>query len=391
MPSERPRILMAVFNPLDFDGRVQRAAQALAEIADLEVLAIDGGRGFKPEGNYRLSVVAAKQGEFGSNKLLHLRFLRELVRHARRMRPDIVYAHDFFLAMPGWIAARLSGARYVYDAHELMLPGALGRERGHAQERVWYWLERLVVGRADVVIAANEARARIMQEHYGLARVPTAVRNITIPPVASGGDRAAHLAQFPFLERSADECLCVYQGDVDLERGLGAVMDAFPLLGPRYRLLVVGGGPDVEAVRARAAAFGARARVEAVGKVPRSALHGILESCDIGICVYSYSGLNNIHCSPNKVYEYAQAGLAVVATGQPPLVELVAESGIGRIAGVGRAPTAAELANAIRETREHLPAHRAALGEFLARNRWQDELLRLRAQIEPLLNRVPAR
>jgi glycosyltransferase involved in cell wall biosynthesis len=380
---------MAVFNPLDFDGRVQRAAEALAGIADVEVLAIDGGRGFKPEGNYRLSVVAAKQGEFGSNKLLHLRFLSEFVRHARNIRPHIVYAHDFFLAMPGWIAARLSGARYVYDAHELMLPGALGRDRGHAQERIWYWLEWLVVGRADIVIAANEARARIMQEHYGLARVPTAVRNITIPPVASGVDRAAQLAQFPFLARSsADECLCVYQGDVDLERGLGPVMDAFPLLGPHYRLLVVGGGPDIEVVRTRAVALGARARVEAVGKVPRSALHAILESCDIGICVYSYSGLNNIHCSPNKVYEYAQAGLAVVATGQPPLVELVANSGIGCIAGIGRAPTAAELANAIRETREHLPAHRAALKEFLARNRWQDELMRLRAQIEPLLNQV---
>jgi glycosyltransferase involved in cell wall biosynthesis len=384
MSAERPRILMAVFNPLDFDGRVQRSAEALGAIADVEVFAIEGRTGFKPPDSYRLSVLPVQAGEFGSNRMLHLRFLRELVKRARQMRPHLVYAHDFFLATPGWIAARLSGARFVYDAHELVIPGALGRDYAQLQERIWYWLEKFAVRRAELVIAANEPRARVMQEHYRLAQQPTSIRNITVPPPAAN-DRAELLLKYPVLaRRDSDECLCVYQGDVDLHRGLAPVMDAFALLGPGYRLLVVGGGPDVENVRARAAQYGDRARVDVVGKVPRATLHGILSACDIGICVYAYTGLNNIYCSPNKVFEYAQAGLAVVATGQPPLVELVADSGIGRIAGTRAPPTAEEMAEAIRQARATLGQHRAALPGFLAGNRWQDEMQRLRSAVQQL-------
>jgi hypothetical protein len=137
----------------------------------------------------------------------------------------------------------------------------------------------------------------------------------------------------------------------------------------------------VDLVRERGREYGGAAHVEAVGKVPRAALHGILEACDIGICVYSYAGLNNIHCSPNKVFEYAQAGLAMVATGQPPLVELVARTGIGRIAGVNNPPGAAEIAEAIRQVDGALTEHRAALPAFLAGNRWQDEMQRMREAI----------
>jgi glycosyltransferase involved in cell wall biosynthesis len=382
---DKPRILMAVFNPLDFDGRVQRAAQALSGFADVEVFAIEGRPGFKPDGDYRLSTLPVRAGEFGSNRMLHLRFWHALVRKARALHPDFLYAHDFFLATPGWIAARASGARFVYDAHELVIPGALGRDYAQLQERVWYWLERFAVRRADLVIAANEARARVMQEHYGLTRQPTSIRNITVPPAGAVPAHAELLAQFPYLaRREPNECLCVYQGDVDLHRGLKPVVDAFTRLGPRYRLLVVGGGPDVENLRTRAREFGDSARVEVVGKVPRAALHGILSGCDIGICVYAYTGLNNIYCSPNKVFEYAQAGLAVVATGQPPLVELVADSSIGRIAGVKAPPSAEELADAIRQAHAGIEGHKAALAGFLAGNRWQDEMQRLRTAIQQL-------
>ena len=140
--AERPRVLMAVFNALDFDGRVQRAATALADMADVEVLAIDGGRGFSPSAAYRLNVMPVTPGEFGSNRMLHLRFLHKLVSRACQLRPHLLYAHDFFLAFPGWVAARLSGARFVYDAHELIIPGSLGRHHSQFQEKVWYWLER---------------------------------------------------------------------------------------------------------------------------------------------------------------------------------------------------------------------------------------------------------
>jgi glycosyltransferase involved in cell wall biosynthesis len=375
--TEKPRLLMAVFNPLDFDGRVQRSAEALAQVARVRVLAVDGGKGFAPK-NYELQVVPAEPGEFGSNRALHLRFFRHLVRAAREFRPEVVYGHDFFMALPAWIAAKLSGARFVYDAHELIIPGALGRSQGQLQERVWYLFERCIVGRADLVIAANSSRAGVMAEHYALKTIPTAIRNISAPSRSRLDDASAR-ALYPALERrSASECLCVYQGDVDLDRGLDALIKAARLLPEDYRILIVGGGPDVEKIRREAQRADGHARIEVVGKVPRQDLFDILRLCDVGVVVYSFKGLNNIHCAPNKVFEYAQAGLPIVATGQPPLQELVGRSGIGRIAGDAGPPTPQQMAEALIDVRTNRARFCGAIDAFLASNSWDLEEQRLR-------------
>src|SRR6185295_8246597 len=116
---------------------------------------------FTPSG-YALRVVPMQPGEFGGNRWLHLRFLRHLVRFARSHRPSVVYGHDFFMALPAWLAAKACDARLIYDAHELIIPGALGGQSGGFRERFWYWLERTIVNRADLVIAANAPRAEVM-------------------------------------------------------------------------------------------------------------------------------------------------------------------------------------------------------------------------------------
>lgn len=40
-------ILMAVFNPIDYDSRTQRAAYALSERYEVTVFAVDSGRGYR--------------------------------------------------------------------------------------------------------------------------------------------------------------------------------------------------------------------------------------------------------------------------------------------------------------------------------------------------------
>lgn len=390
MRRNRPLVLMAVFNALDFDGRVQRSAEALANVADVKVLAVDGGRGFTPNG-YELVVLPVRPGEFGNNRWLHLRFLCRLIRVALRDRPDVVYGHDFFMAFPGWLAARLSGARFVYDAHELIIPGSLGRSGGQLLERIWYLLERAVVGRAELVVTANEPRAQKMAEHYMLERPPTPVRNLTPAPTSRLDDQAVRSRYPALLRRAQSECVCVYQGDVGMDRGLGVLLDAFDLLPTDYRLIVVGGGPDLENVRARSRLCARGRGIDVLGPVPREDLFDILRLCDVGVVTYSFVGFNNLYCAPNKVFEYAQAGIPIVATGQPSLMQLVSESGIGCIAGGGGVPTPRQMANAIIHAQTGREQHVKAIESFLASNKWQFEAERLRGAVGTLLTGSRAR
>lgn len=371
MSEGRTRVLMPVFNAIDYDGRVQRAAEALAERYEVRVLSVDSGRGYShPAFQVRTVSLTSLRG---AQPVRHLHFLAALLREAVAWRPQVVHAHDFFMAYPGMLAARLCGARLVYDAHELIVPAP--GERLDRRSRIWYGLERRAVQRADLVLAANRQRAELMREHYGLARTPVVVGNIPPPPRRAPGEAGTGRLD----PKRPGVVRLVYQGDVALNRGVWEMVRALETLPEHYEMVVAGGGPDLEALRTLVARHGLQGRVTFTGRIPRDELHPLLESCDIGLISYPQSGLNNLWCAPNKLYEYAQAGLPTFARENPVLREELHRWGVG-LAGddipAGIAAVAAEL-----------DRFRSRIPTFLEANRWEVEAARLLEGYQSILGR----
>lgn len=378
----RPRILVILFGTLEFDGRVQRMVEVLnlldarvwlVDIAPEKVLTTADCPGLK-----RISIPLPKRpGRVGR----HLRLLLAAIREARRIRPDVVVGADYFAAPASLLAARLTGAALIYDAHELLVPGD---SRMSARHRFWYYLERLVVRRSDRVLAANEERARLMSEHYGLAKLPAVMRNIP-PEREPAWTEAEVLAAFPALtRRSPDEKIVLYQGHVSVSRGLGRFVEAFHHLPEEYRLVVVGDGPDLERLKAAAQPLTAAGRFTAVGAVPNRVIGSVTRLADVGIITYPFKGLNNLYCAPNKIFEYAQAGVPVVATDQPPLRRMVDGYQIGVCITETDGPEviAAAIETVARRGRESFAPW---LMRFCSEHRWETEAKRLADELRPVL------
>ena len=370
--SLRPRVLMAVFNELDYDGRVQRAAEALAPIYDVTVLAIASEHPFATAG-YTLRTVVLRRGR-RAGLLGQLQFWLAFIVSVLRWRPAVVHAHDFFLAFPGWVAARVSGARLVYDAHELIIPEP--GQRLPLRDALFYRLETWVVRRAALVIAANRPRAELMAQHYHLDRVPLPVENVPPTPHSVLAD-AEVAALYPALKPAPDGTTLVYQGDMSLERGVGVFLDALPLLDPSFRMVLIGAGPDLATLRDRAAAQADASRAIFLGRVPRAHLYDLMRRCDVGVVTYPTRGLNNVYCASNKVFEYLQAGLALVATCQPPLRDIIGTFNVGLLVGCDAQATPADVAGAVRSLAASLAEHRARAGDVLEVFSWENEQAKL--------------
>lgn len=364
------RILAAVYNPIAYDGRVQRECAALARFAEVELLC-PAGPPLASAAPFTINDVSLPSVPTSIRLAM---FCSAFVRRARTWRPDVIHAHDYFLAVPGVFAAEAAEASLVYDAHELLIPER--EERLSMRRRFWCWAEKRALKRAHLVIAANQERASLMREHYGLVTLPTVVRNI--PPVAE----PAQARKRPSFRLHASERLCVYQGDVSLRRGLGKLLDAVAYLPDGIRMLIVGGGPDTEAIRNESQRLSIEGRVTMIGKVRREELQTILESCDVGLLTYPFKGLNNIYCAPNKIYEYAQAGLPIVATAQPPLKEMLKEYRIGEAYGELDDPR--QVAATILSVIEKRAEYRTGLAAFLAANTWEREAMRLNEAVRAL-------
>jgi glycosyltransferase involved in cell wall biosynthesis len=383
----KPTILMAVFNSIDYDGRVQRAASALADAADVIVLSIDSGRVFHAK-EYSVRPVTLPHKRDGFPKWVHLYFWLRFWWLAITTRPEIVYAHDFFLSFAGRIAARLAGARFIYDAHELIIPDAYFSESREpsARELFWYKIESAGIRAADVVICANESRATIMGEHYRLAIPPTVVRNIPPRPIELPQTGRAHRECQALRRKDPDTVLCIYQGDVSIDRGLDILVDSFSVLERRFQMIVVGSGPDLGVLQERARQRDLTDRVTFLGRVARNELHDILRLAHIGLITYPTSGANNLYCAPNKIFEYAQAGLPMVMTAQPGLRIYLDKYPIGCSYNSERREIAPQLAaQAIRAVAERHAYFFGNLETFLRDNDWDSEREKLARVVASML------
>lgn len=363
-----PTVLMAVFNGLEFDGRVQRAASALAPIAAVHVIGLSGEGPVwaPPDGAYTTEGVPGPMMGVGAQRA----FGRRLRAVAAALRPALVYAHDYYAAWPGRVAARKAGARFVYDAHELLQP--LPGQKRTLRERLFERLERMGAAGADLVICANEPRARMFQAYHGLPHLPLVVRNI---PDDRGDTVPEGIEQDPHA--------VLYQGDMGYGRRLERLVDAMGTLDEGTTLWMVGGGPALDKLRAMAAARGVEDRVRFPGRVPRGELGALMASCGVGVLSYPAPDLNNVYCAPNKVYEYARAGLPMVAIGSDHLKELVEEPGLGVALDADASPEA--IAKAVSDVSADRERHAAACEAFALDNPWESEADRLRAAIRPLL------
>lgn len=381
----RESSLVLLYGTLDYDGRAQRMAEILRGMGDVTVVDLSTSKIKKigqAVGIRRIHIHLPRKSDGITRKLYrHIYFWCAALRVALKERPSVIIAENFFTSFPGWLSAKLCGARLVYDAYELIIPDpSLEMSK---RDLFWYRLEKWTVNRADLVIAANEDRAHLMAEHFGLKKAPVVMRNI--PPrknLELGTDNI--LEQFPVLaRRKPEDVMVLYQGDVALDRGIGRFVEAMKHLPPQFRLVVVGDGPDLDRLKEEAKSIEKNGQFISLGRVPHRLLPAITRLADVGIVTYPFKGLNNIYCSPNKIFEYAQAGLPMVATNQPPLRKWVEGYGIGELVGEDDDPEMiAQLIQVVAENRSN---YGEALKRFLEDFRWENEAERVEAAIISIL------
>lgn len=240
---------------------------------------------------------------------------RAFERAARRFDAEAFHAHDLNTLEPAARAAAARGARLVYDAHELYpeITGFSPRER-----KRWSALERELITKPDVVIAASGSRADEMSRRYGVAR-PLVVMNC--PRSGPAPDPAASALA---AARRPGRTLFVYAGGFTPNRALEHLVRAVREAGDGVALAMIGWGPLEGALRAAAGD-----RVEFLPPVAPDEVIPLIAGADAGVVSYLPVGRNNELAAPNKLFEYLHAGLAVVASDLPDIRQVVEAHDVG--------------------------------------------------------------
>ncbi|AWM61394.1 glycosyl transferase family 1 [Stutzerimonas stutzeri] len=235
-----------------------------------------------------------------------------------RARPDVVHAHDVNMLPLAWLAARWCRAALVYDAHEI----STHREGYRSIRPLVAWLERKIMPRASGTITTTDARSRFFARAYKVHR-PLVLQNRPRHYCTQGSD---HIRTELGWDRQWP--VVIYQGGQQPGRGLSLLVKAMAQV-PEAYLVMVGGGPLHGALRAQASELGLEQRVRFVPTVPLAELPRYTASADIGVQPIENTCLNHYTTDSNKLFEYVQAGLPVVASDLPEIRRVVREHDLG--------------------------------------------------------------
>jgi len=238
-------------------------------------------------------------------------------RLLRERRFDLLHMHEPLMPLPPWFVLKQADVPVVATFHTY-------RSQGHRWYPKYRWIFDPLMARVSVRLAVSEAAKRTVAEHFpgDYDVVPNAI------DVARFATPTPRPPSMP-----ADRRHVLYVGRIEPRKGVDRLVQAMPAVQERVagvRLVIVGDGPDRDAVAALARAL----RVDVVfgGRVADADLAGYYQSADL-VCSPALAdesfGLT--------LLEAMAAGRPIVASNIAGYAELLAPAGSARLTPAGDA------------------------------------------------------
>lgn len=300
-------IIMAVTNDLVTDQRVDRSCRALTEAGYRVTLVgrrLCSGVALAPlpYRTERMRLLFRRSALFYGEYNLRL-FLRLFFSRA-----DAFYANDTDTLLACCWAARLRRKKLIFDAHELFpeVPELVNRPK---VRKVWCWVERQCLPHVDMAFTVCQSVAEEYASRYGVEM--SVVRNLPdwSKEEIRGNDASENAADAITLPPRT----ILYQGAVNVGRGVQELIDAMEFL-PECHFVVAGNGDLLDALRQYAQEKPWHDRVTFLGRVVPQRLRALTVQATLGVCLLEDLGLNYRYALPNRIADFAQAGVPMLAT-----------------------------------------------------------------------------
>lgn len=208
----------------------------------------------------------------------------------------------------------------IYDTHELETEQSY---KMSCRRKLSKWMERGLIYKVDMLLVVSESIADWYAQEYKIER-PTVVLNV---PNKKKLNKFNHFRDN--LNIKNDQLILLYQGALFKGRGIDLVIDAFKERKDNKIVLVCMGYGELEDyIKYNSEKF------ENIYFFPAVSPDIVLEytsSADIGISLIQNTSLSYYYCMPNKLFEYAMAGLPVLVSNMKDMSDLVGNNEMGAI------------------------------------------------------------
>lgn len=312
---------------MELESRIFRCTNAMRHWSVFDQIVLVGvqGKGLPPEQRLDgLRTVVRIASSFSDSRSLPKRIARfaswymGVIRRFQHEPIACVNCHSLSTLPLGWVLKRLTGAKLIYDAHELETETI---ERKGLGRRLAKLTEALFISSADAMIVVGPRIAEWYRRRYPGLR-PTVVRNL--PETLHSEGRFDLFRQRLGIPKG--RLIFFLQGVLAQGRGVETALAAFSQARSDRHLVFLGYGPLTPLIQEHARLH---ANIHYLPAVPPDQLRQFTQSGDVGLCLTEPGCLSYAYSLPNKLFEYLGSGVPAIVTDLPEVATVMQASGAG--------------------------------------------------------------
>ncbi|MEM5502246.1 glycosyltransferase [Ahrensia kielensis] len=251
---------------------------------------------------------------------------------------QIIHAHDIIALMAAvYVKKTNPQCIIIWDAHELYT------ELAYKSAYTTRFIDQIITKSAlevDYFITINDSIAAYYAARYKALPKATIIMNATRQSSAIE-IRSDKLRQATNID-SAQKIL-LFQGGLSNGRGIQLMLAAVPDIPPDWSIVFMGNGQiktEIEkaAKRYNATRLTSRPAICLIGPAPYEELALWTSGATLGAIPYENTSLNHYYCTPNKLWEYPNACVPILASALPEMAAMISAHKTGILIPINFGP-----------------------------------------------------
>lgn len=319
----RKKVVVSVINDLSSDQRVNRTCETLhymgfdvlliGRIQQTSMPLID-----RPYKMKRMKLFFERGAFFYAEYNLRLFLFLLFKKH------DIFHSNDLDTLLANFLIKKIKGGELVYDSHEYFTEVPELQNNIFAK-KVWLKIERLIFPKLQNIFTVNHSISEIYNRLYN--KEVKVMRNL---PFSGKFTLNSDTKSKKDLGIPLNKKIILLQGaGINMDRGAEEMLEAMQWIDAVF--LIIGSGDVVKSLKDRSEFLGLNSKIIFTGRVPFEELISYTKIADIGVTLDKDTNLNYKYSLPNKLFDYFQADLPVIASDLIEVRRIIDQFNVGLI------------------------------------------------------------